>query len=91
MRLRKSLFSNDYGVFLRTLRRARKEAGLTQIRLAERLGHTQSFVSKCERGERRLDVVELRVFCIALGIELRTFLARLEQELAESDRVTKDD
>jgi len=48
--------------FLQRLRRARKEAGLTQAEVAKRLGRTQSFVTKAERGERRLDVVELRAF-----------------------------
>lgn len=41
---------------------SRKDAGLTQVEVARRLGRTQSFVTKAERGERRLDVVELRAF-----------------------------
>jgi len=41
------------------LRQARTAAGLTQVEVARRLGKTQSFVSKCESGERRVDVVEL--------------------------------
>ena len=89
--LKKSLFSKDYRIFLHLLRYTRREAGLTQRELGKRLGQTQSFVSKCERGERRLDVVELRAFCIALGLELQTFLARLELELAESSNVTPND
>ncbi len=52
--------SADERDFLRRLRQARKEAGLTQVQVAERIGRTQSFVTKAERGERRLDVVELR-------------------------------
>lgn len=64
----KSLFSADYMVFLRLLREARKRAGLTQEEMGARLGQTQSFVSKCERGERRLDIVEVRAFCQALDI-----------------------
>lgn len=54
--------STDEQVFLRRLRNARKDSGLTQVDAARRLGRTQSFVSKAERGERRLDVVELRAF-----------------------------
>lgn len=77
----KSVFSNNYAVFLRELRAARVRAGLTQVDLAERLGETQSFVSKCERGERRLDVIELRLFCHAMGISTTTFVRRLESEL----------
>lgn len=59
----KSLFSPEYDAFLALLREARKTAGLTQSQAAERLGRPQSFVSKCESGERRVDVVELLHFC----------------------------
>jgi transcriptional regulator with XRE-family HTH domain len=41
---------------------------VSQVELAERLGNTQTFVSKCERGERRLDAVELVEFAEALGV-----------------------
>jgi transcriptional regulator with XRE-family HTH domain len=54
--------SSDERDFLRRLREARKEAGLTQVEVARRLGRSQSFVTKSETGERRLDVVELRSF-----------------------------
>jgi transcriptional regulator with XRE-family HTH domain len=45
---------------LRLLREARLEAGLTQLQVARALHQHQSFISKCESGERRVDVVELR-------------------------------
>ena len=54
--------STDEQTFLRRFRQARVDSGLTQAEAARRLGRTQSFVSKAERGERRLDVVELRSF-----------------------------
>lgn len=77
--MEKSLFSNDYAVLLRELRNARKSAGITQEQLASSLKTTQSVVSKCERGERRLDVVELRSWCRALRVSLATFLNRFEK------------
>ncbi len=79
----KSLFSRDYETFLRRLREVRRRAGLTQVQLAERLGQTQSFVSKCERGERRLDLVEVRAFCIAMGVSFASFVAEFEGEVRE--------
>ena len=79
--MEKSLFSKAYASFLRLLRDTRRRAGLTQAELAKRLNETQSFVSKCERGERRIDVVELRSFCKALGISLPEFARRLDREL----------
>ncbi|MDA2935313.1 helix-turn-helix domain-containing protein [Acidobacteria bacterium AH-259-D05] len=55
-----SAFRAEYQEFLRRLKAAREEAGLTQVDVARRLKKPQSFVSKSESGERRLDPVELR-------------------------------
>ena len=71
---------------LRLLKATRQRLGVTQEELATRLGETQSFVSKCERGERRLDVVELRAFCQALGRTLSRFVQELETELSSRSR-----
>ena len=57
-----SAHSTAYRRFLGRLRQARSEAKLTQVEVARRLGKPQSFVSKCESGERRVDVVELSQF-----------------------------
>ncbi len=75
-------YSPEQDRFLALLRQARREAGLTQVDLARRIGEEQSFVSKVERGERRLDILELRHICQALGLRLDAFALRLEQELA---------
>lgn len=79
--MEKSIHSAGYAVFLKVLKRAREDAGLTQTQLAQRLGETQTFVSKCERGERRVDVVELRTFCQAFGVSLKQFVAVLERSM----------
>jgi len=63
------------------LRSLRTKAGLRQVDLARKLGQPQSFVSKFESGERRLDVLELRQICRILGISLEQFAARLEDSL----------
>ncbi len=54
-----SIHSREYKAFLKKLRQARLDAGLTQAEVAARLRRPQSFVSKCETGERRVDAVEL--------------------------------
>ena len=82
----KSITSQDYRIFLRELRAARKRGGLTQVDLASRIRETQSFVSKCERGERRLDVLELRAFCRVIGIPLSEFVRRLDRALTATPR-----
>lgn len=63
------------------LRQIRLEAGLRQVDLAVRISQPQSFVSKYESGERRLDVLELRQICNATGISLEEFVHRLENLL----------
>jgi transcriptional regulator with XRE-family HTH domain len=64
---------------LSLLRLVRTEAGLTQTEVAQRLKQPQSFVSKYESGERRLDILELREVCQAIGVPLLEFIGRLEQ------------
>jgi transcriptional regulator with XRE-family HTH domain len=54
-----NVYSEAYGRFLERLREARRKANLTQEAVAKRLKRPQSFVSKIEAGERRVDVVEL--------------------------------
>lgn len=63
------------------LRLARTEARLTQTDVARRLRQPQSFVSKYESGERRLDILELREVCQAIGLPLAEFISRLENAL----------
>jgi transcriptional regulator with XRE-family HTH domain len=58
---------------------ARKEAGLTQEQLAERLGWSQTDISKVERGVRRLDLIEFLAFGRAIGFDSREFIRRLEK------------
>ncbi|MGO9097122.1 MAG: helix-turn-helix domain-containing protein [Bryobacteraceae bacterium] len=63
------------------LRQVRTEAGLTQTDVAQRMGQPQSFVSKYESGERRLDILELREICQVAGMSLPEFIRRLEEAL----------
>lgn len=64
----------------RALRRARKSAGLTQMDVASRLALPQSFVSKYENGERRLDLVDLLMVCSALQTNISELLTLFEEE-----------
>ena len=70
-----------YAQFRTALIRARKEAGLTQAALAARLGRPQSFISKYENGERRLDVVEFMEVAQAVGFDATKFLTKLRRSL----------
>ncbi|MGA3027584.1 MAG: helix-turn-helix transcriptional regulator [Bryobacteraceae bacterium] len=72
----KYVASEAYQRFRKLLTEARKAAGLTQSELSSRLKRPQSFVSKYERGERRLDVVEFGDVAKALGVDPIRFLRR---------------
>lgn len=63
------------------LRELRAEAGLTQVELAARIEKDQAYVSRYESGDRRLDVLEAREICRAIGITLEEFVKRLEKSL----------
>ena len=69
----KALQSKRYRAFLGLLRQAREAAGLTQEEVARRLGRPQTWVSKCELGERRVDFVELEDWAAACGKPLEWF------------------
>lgn len=79
--MKQSTYSSDYRHLLAELRNARVEAGVSQAQLAEALGQLQTYVSKCELGDRRLDVIELRTWVIALGGDPVAFMAGLEARI----------
>jgi len=63
----------------RLLHQVRTDAGLSQEALAKRLAKPQSFVSKYESGARRLDLLELREVCRAMGISVAEFVRRFDK------------
>lgn len=66
-----------YERLYKALTDARHEAGLTQLEVAQKLARPQSFVSKYEQGERRLDVVEFVAVCHALGADPHAVLRKI--------------
>lgn len=72
--MKKTRHSRKYDQLLTALRQARKTSGLTQLEVAKKFGAHPSFVSKCESGERRIDVVEALEFCRLYGISLASLL-----------------
>jgi transcriptional regulator with XRE-family HTH domain len=74
----KSFFTKRYAVFREQLQQARADAGLSQEQLARKIGWDQTYVSKIERGVRRVDVVELIGICEVLGVDASHFVKRLQ-------------
>jgi transcriptional regulator with XRE-family HTH domain len=77
----KTLHTSAYRRLVQRLRHARVAAGLSQSEAAEAVGRPQSFVSKCEAGERRLDVLELLEFARLYGRRLEYFVAEADAPL----------
>jgi transcriptional regulator with XRE-family HTH domain len=84
--MEKTVHTRDYAVLLKLLRGMRRAAGVTQVQLAERIGERQSHLSKMERGEVRLDLIQVRTICHALGTTLPAFVAELERSIAARER-----
>lgn len=70
----KTIYTEQYKKFLERLCQARKEKGLTQTDVAKALGKHQSYVAKCESGERRVDIIELVNFAQLYGKPLDYFV-----------------
>ncbi|HVG33934.1 MAG TPA: helix-turn-helix transcriptional regulator [Pyrinomonadaceae bacterium] len=79
--MKKRIYFAQRGRLVSLLREMRIEAGLTQVDLAARIERDQAYVSRYESGQRRLDVLEVREICQAIGITLEEFARRLEKAL----------
>ena len=70
----KSIRTKEYSIFVKNLRNAREEVKMTQVQVAKKLKRPQSYISKCEAGEQRIDVVELNKFAKLYKKELGYFI-----------------
>jgi transcriptional regulator with XRE-family HTH domain len=77
-RVKKSLYERSYAAFTELLKEERRKAGLTQAMLAKKLRRPQSYVSKYERGDRRLDVIEFLEIARAIKFDPSEILQRLD-------------
>ncbi|WP_448204694.1 helix-turn-helix domain-containing protein [Azospirillum sp. sgz302134] len=75
--MRPSIYSERQQRLRDILRELRQDKGLKQTEVAERLGLPQSYISKYESGERRLDVIEFIDLCAVLGVDPREIIGRL--------------
>lgn len=79
--------SDSYKKLITRLAEARKAMDLKQVELADRLAKPQSFVSKVENGERRLNVVEFLIYTRAMGIDEIELLQSIAEELPADERI----
>lgn len=83
-----TLGTREHKILLKLLKKTRIEAGFRQIDLAKKLKVPQSMISKYEVGERRIDLLELREICAALGVSLGQVVEQLEHLLSEDTNET---
>ncbi len=69
-----SIYTKEYRKIIKRLKKARQDAGLTQVEVAKKLNKPQSYISKIERGERRIDVIELKKFAVIYKKNLDFFV-----------------
>jgi transcriptional regulator with XRE-family HTH domain len=69
----KSVQTKEYAYFVEKLRKAREEAGLSQVQVAKKLKRPQSHISNIETGQQRVDVIELQRFAKMYGKEINYF------------------
>ncbi len=79
----KSVHGEPYKLLISMLMDERKRQKLSQEELAKRIGIHQTFVSKYETLERRMDLIELRSVCKALDMDFVTFVKEFERQLIE--------
>lgn len=72
--MKKTIYSGDHKFLVEQLKKARLEAGLDQVTVAEKLQKTQSYISKLESGQRRIDLVQLKTFAKLYHKELSYFI-----------------
>lgn len=76
--LQKSVYTKKYRRLIDLLKQARVNADLSQSDVASIFRRPQSFISKCESGERRIDVIELLELCRIYRISSESILKSLE-------------
>lgn len=72
--MKKTITDDDYKSFIKRLKKARLEAGLTQVQSAKKLDVTQAYISKVEKGQLRVDVTQLKQFAKVYGKDTSYFL-----------------
>lgn len=83
MNMDKSIHTRHYRILIGLIRSERESRNITQKQLASMLSVKQAIISKIENCERRLDLIELRQICIALGVPLIDLINKFEERISK--------
>lgn len=72
--MNKAIYSQDHKDLVKKLKQARIDAGVDQKQVAKLLGKTQSYISKIESGQRRVDIIQLKSFAKIYKKSLNYFI-----------------
>ena len=75
------LYEPEYRILIDCLKSCRLRSNMTQQELASHLGCSQTYISKYEQCQKRLDIIEIRKICLCLGTSLVEFVAEFEERL----------
>ncbi|MBQ3878276.1 MAG: helix-turn-helix transcriptional regulator [Prevotella sp.] len=81
--MEKSIYNKQYRILIGIIRQERESRQITQEQLASMLSVQQAIISKIETCERRLDLIELRQICTALGISLIDIINKFEERITK--------
>lgn len=81
--MEKSIYNKQYRILIGIIRQERESRHITQEQLASMLSVQQAIISKIETCERRLDLIELRQICTALGISLIDIINKFEERITK--------
>ena len=70
----RTIHTKEYAVFIERMRKARLESGLRQIDVAKKMKRPQSYISRVESGEYRLDILEVKAFAKLYGKSIEYFV-----------------
>ncbi|MEK7665225.1 MAG: helix-turn-helix transcriptional regulator [Patescibacteria group bacterium] len=71
-----SIYLKEYKKVVERLKKAREDSGLKQVGVAEKLGKPQSYISKIEQGERRIDIAELKLIAQIYKKDINYFISK---------------
>lgn len=70
----RTIHTKEYAVFIERMKKARLESGLRQIDVAKKMKRPQSYISRVESGEYRLDILEVKRFAKIYGKSVDYFV-----------------